>query len=46
MELFGGLPYNTSLISFLTLIAYILLLLIGDCASGIPAARLLLRPQE
>ena len=41
MELFGGLPYNTSLISFLTLIAYILLLLIGDCASGIPAARLL-----
>ena len=46
MELFGGLPYDTSLVSFLTLIAYILLLLIGDCASGIPAARLVLRPQS
>ena len=46
MTLLGGLPYDTSLVSLLTLIAYILLLLVGDCASGLLAARLLLRPQS
>ena len=46
MTLLGGLPYDTTLVSLMTLIAYILLLLVGDCASGLLAARLLLRPQS
>lgn len=46
MTLLGGLPYDTSTVSYLTLLAYMLLLLLGDCAGGVPAARLLLRPQS
>ena len=45
MTLFGGMPYDTNQISYLLLLSWLMLLVIGDCASGIPAARLLLRPQ-
>lgn len=46
MTLLGGLPYDTSQVSYLTLLSYILLLLLVDCAGGIPAARLALRPRS
>lgn len=46
MTLFGGMPYDTNQISYLLLLSWLMLLVIGDCASGIPAARLLLRPQS
>lgn len=45
MTLFGGMPYDTNQISYLLLLSWLMLLVIGDCASGIPAARLLLRPR-
>ncbi len=41
--LLGGLPYNTSSVDYFQLLVYLLLLLLGDCASGIPAAQLLLK---
>ena len=39
----GGLPYNTSSTDYFQLLVYLLLLLLGDCASGIPAAQQLLK---
>ncbi len=43
--LFGGLPYDVSAVSIVRLLAYLLLLLLGDSAGGVPAARLILRSQ-
>ena len=41
----GGLPYDLISVSYFRLVGYILLLLLGDCAGGIPASRLILKPQ-
>ena len=41
--IFCGLPYDTAFVSYVRLLAYLLVLLPGDCASGIPAAQLLLK---
>ena len=41
--LFGGLPYILDFISPAQLCAYLLILLLGDGAGGVPAARLILR---
>ena len=39
----GGLPYDTSSVNYINLLIYLLLLLLGDCSSGAPAAQLLLK---
>ena len=44
--LFGGLPRDTESVSRLRFLAYLLLLLLGDCAGGLPAARLLREPRS
>ena len=41
--IFCGLPYDTAFVSYVRLLAYLLVLLLGDCSSGIPAAQLLLK---
>ena len=41
--LFGGLPYDVTAVSYLRLLCYVLLLLLGDCAGGVPAAQMILR---
>lgn len=41
----GGLPYDVSSVSYVVMLRYILILLLGNCAGGIPAARLAVRPQ-
>ncbi len=41
--LFGGLPYDITAVGIVRLLAYILILLLGDSAGGIPATRLILR---
>ena len=41
----GGLPYDLISVSYFRLVGYLLLLLLGDCAGGIPASRLILKPQ-
>ena len=43
--LFGGLPYDISAVSAVRLLAYLLILLLGDGAGGVPAARMILRSQ-
>ena len=43
--LFGGLPYDVSAVSVVRLLAYLLILLLGDSAGGVPAAQLILRSQ-
>ncbi len=45
-SLFGGLPYDVASVGYFRLLLYLLLLLLGDCAGGVPAARLLLKPQS
>ena len=45
-SLFGGLPYDVASVGYFRLLFYLLLLLLGDCAGGVPAARLLLKPQS
>ena len=45
MVLFGGLPYDVSAVSVVRLLAYLLILLLGDSAGGVPAAQLILRSQ-
>ena len=44
--LFGGLPYDVASVGYFRLLLYLLLLLLGDCVGGVPAARLLLKPQS
>ena len=41
--LFGGLPYDVTAVSTVRLLAYLLILLLGDGAGGVPAARLILQ---
>lgn len=41
--LFGGLPYDVSAVSVVRLLAYLLILLLGDSACGVPAAGLILQ---
>lgn len=43
--LFGGLPYILDFVSPAQLCAYLLILLLGDGAGGVPAANLILRSQ-
>lgn len=45
-SLLGGLPYDVSSVGYFRLLLYLLLLLLGDCAGGIPAARLILKSQS
>ena len=45
-SLLGGLPYDVASVGYFRFLLYLLLLLLGDCAGGIPAARLLLKPQS
>ncbi|MBQ3704651.1 MAG: hypothetical protein II885_18210 [Oscillospiraceae bacterium] len=42
-NIFAGLPYDISSVSHIRLLAYLLLLLLGNSASGIPASQLLLK---
>lgn len=44
--LLGGLPYEIQSVGYQRLLAYLLLLLLGSCAGGVPAARLLLKPHS
>ncbi len=45
-SLFGGLPYDIRSVEYQRVLAYLLLLLLADCAGGVPAARLLLKPNS
>ena len=45
-SLLGGLPYDVASVGYYRLLLYLLLLLLGDCAGGIPAARLILKSQS
>ena len=45
-SLLGGLPYDVASVGYFRFLLYLLLLLLGDCAGGIPAARLILKSQS
>ena len=45
-SLLGGLPYDVASVGYFRLLLYLLLLLLGDSAGGIPAARLILKSQS
>ncbi len=45
-SLLGGLPYDVASVGYFRFLLFLLLLLLGDCAGGVPSARLLLKPQS
>ena len=45
-SLLGGLPYDVASVGYFRFLLYLLLLLLGDSAGGIPAARLILKSQS